>query len=116
MPLVDSFSMTAVGLVNDPHNIRMQLRIAVRNCTGLIHRSVIHQDNFNIFATLEQGIYAVLHICRRVVTGNGKCNQFHLVHSPNADYRIPLGLPYSNTDRFEIKPFSKTIHQILTEL
>ena len=38
--------------------------------------AVVHQDDLNVVAPLEQGVHTVLHVGRRVVAGDGEGNQF----------------------------------------
>ena len=75
--LVDSLPVAAVGLVDGPDDVRILLRVPVADGGGVVlGGAVVHQDDFNVVAPLEQGVHTVLHIGRRVVAGDGEGNQF----------------------------------------
>ena len=77
--LVDALTVAAVGLMDGPDNVGVLLLVAVADGRGVVlGGAVVHQDDLDVVAALEQGLHAVLHIGSGVITGDGKGNQ--LIH------------------------------------
>ena len=83
--LVHALAVAAVLLVDGTDDVGVLLLIPVADGRGLVFGgAVVHQNDLNVVAPLEQGVHAVLHIGRRVVTGDGKGDQLiHVVLSSN---------------------------------
>ena len=77
--LVHALAVAAVLLVDGPDDVGVLLLIPVADGRGLVFGgAVVHQNDLNVVAPLQQGVHAVLHVGRRVVTGDGKGDQ--LIH------------------------------------
>ena len=78
--LIDSLAVAAVLLVDGPDDIGVLLGIAVADGGGVVFGgAVVHQNDLDVVAPLEQRLHTVVHIGRRVVAGDGKGDQ--LIHT-----------------------------------
>ena len=79
--LIDSLTVAAVFLMDDPHDGGIFFGVGIGNLAGFIGGAVIHQNDFRFFPGREKRFNAVAHIGGGVVAGYGKCNQFHILSS-----------------------------------
>ena len=87
--------MAAVLLVDDPDDIGVLLGIAVGDGAGVVPGAVVHQDDFHLVASLQEGVDAVLHVVLRVVAGDRECQKFH----KNRSYDLVRRLSQSSRAR-----------------
>ena len=76
LALIDAFAMAAIFLMDNPDNVGIFLLIAISDGAGVVRTAIIHQDDFRLFATVEQGLNAVVHICCGIVAWHRKGDQF----------------------------------------
>ena len=86
--LVHALAVAAVGLVDHPDDVRMLLRVAVRDGAGLVRRAVVYQDDLHLVAAGEQGVNTVGHVRRRIVARDGKGKQLQSNRSSSVVIRF----------------------------
>ena len=77
--LIDPFPVAAVFLVDGAHDVGILGGVAVADGGGVVlGGAVVHQNDLDIVAALQNALDALVHIARGVIAGHGEGDEFFL--------------------------------------